>query len=355
MPPLLEARDLGRTFTMGGPFGRSRVEALRGFSLAFDEDAPSFVAVAGESGSGKTTLARLLLGLERPTEGAVLFRGRDLRGLARAERLSFRRAVQAVFQDPYEVYNPFYRVDHLLTVPVRGFGLAEGRGEARRLVEEAVRSVGLVPEETLGRYPHELSGGERQRLTVARVMLIGPRFVVADEPVSMIDVSLRSSILASLRRLHEEEGMSFLYITHDLATAYLVADSIVVLFAGTVVEAGDVESVVRYPAHPYTRELVASIPSPDPRERWPEREAPAVAARSPSGAPPGGCPYRARCASAAAACSEGLPPFRILDDGRAVACRLCDRFEPAPPGHPLPRASRDAGRCSPLAAGGGAG
>ena len=146
------------------------------------------------------------------------------------ERRQFRRDVQAIFQDPYEVYNPFYRVDHVLTTPVRKFRLAATRAEGAGLIEDALRAVGLRPEEILGRYPHQLSGGQRQRVMVARALLLRPRLIVADEPVSMVDASLRATILGSLRKLHEELGISILYITHDLATAYQVADTILVLY-----------------------------------------------------------------------------------------------------------------------------
>src|SRR5690349_10101388 len=236
MVPLIEAVDVSKRFA--GGLGRGSTLALAGVSLAIDAEKPSIIAVVGESGSGKTTLARLLLGLAEPSGGQVRYRGSDLRKLRREEQLAFRRDVQAVFQDPYGVYNPFYRVDHVLTTPVSKFRLATSRRDARKLIEDALRAVGLRPEEILGRYPHQLSGGQRQRVMVARALLLRPHLIVADEPVSMVDASLRATILGSLRQLNQERGISIIYITHDLATAYQVADDIIVLYRATVVESG---------------------------------------------------------------------------------------------------------------------
>src|SRR5512139_2719453 len=236
MTTLLEARYLTKVFG-GGVFDRRTTVALANFSIGIDSDRPSITAVVGESGSGKTTLARLLLGLVTPTRGQVLYQGRDLQTMGGPEWKAFRHDVQAIFQDPYEVYNPFYRVDHVLTTPVSKFKLAATKVEARAVIEGALEAVGLRPEETLGRFPHQLSGGQRQRVMVARALLIKPRVIVADEPVSMIDASL----LASLQKLRVDFGISIVYITHDLTTAYQIADNIVVLYRGAVAEAGDIE------------------------------------------------------------------------------------------------------------------
>src|SRR5690242_7986145 len=213
MTPLLEFHRVTRSFG-GGLLERDRVVALEDFSLTIDAERPSITAIVGESGSGKTTLARLLLGFIAPSSGNVRYRGRDLHKLSRSERRAFRREVQAIFQDPYGVYNPFYRVDHVLTTPVARFGLAASRDEGRTLIEDVLRAVGLRPEEILGRFPHQLSGGQRQRVMVARALLLRPRLNVADEPVSMVDASLRATILASLQQLHRERGISIIYITH---------------------------------------------------------------------------------------------------------------------------------------------
>ncbi|MCL4863904.1 MAG: dipeptide/oligopeptide/nickel ABC transporter ATP-binding protein, partial [Caldilineaceae bacterium] len=215
MPPFLELRNITKVFG-GGLFRKKRTVALDDFSFTIDIDKPSVRAIAGESGSGKSTLGLLLLGFLAPTSGEVLYRGRNLHSLSRAGWMEFRREVQAVFQDPFSVYNPFYPVDHVLTVPIAKFKLANTKAQTQQLIEEALHSVGLRPEETLGRYPHQLSGGQRQRLMVARALLTKPRLIIADEPVSMVDASLRATILESLRTLNREHGISILYITHDL-------------------------------------------------------------------------------------------------------------------------------------------
>ncbi len=267
--PLLELRDVTKIFG-GGRFGQREVVALKEFSLALDAEHPVIVAVVGESGSGKTTMARLLLGLESPSTGAVLYKGVDLSRLSGRERRVFRRDVQAIFQDPFEVYNPFYKVDHVLTTPIAKFGLAHTREDARRQIEQALCAVGLKPEETLGRFPHQLSGGQRQRTMVARTLLLRPKVIVADEPVSMIDASLRVTVLQNLLQLKQEFGISLIYITHDLTTAYQISDQIIVLHRGDVVERGDPEQIVKRPQHSYTKLLISSIPLPDPDRQWGE-------------------------------------------------------------------------------------
>jgi peptide/nickel transport system ATP-binding protein len=268
MTPLIELRNVGKVFGSGGFFTQRQFVALRDFSLAIDAEPPTIVAVVGESGSGKSTMANLLLGLETPTSGEVLYRGRDLRQLSREERRTFRRDVQAIFQDPFGVYNSFYKVDHVLTTPIAKFKLAKTKAETRRLMEQALTAVGLNPSQTLGRYPHQLSGGQRQRTMVARTLLLRPKVIVADEPVSMVDASLRVTVLGNLLQLKQQFGISLIYITHDLATAYQISDRIIVLNRGEVVEAGDPEQVVKHPEHPYTKLLIGSIPMPDPNLGW---------------------------------------------------------------------------------------
>jgi oligopeptide/dipeptide ABC transporter ATP-binding protein len=313
MTPLIEFRSVTRSFG-GGLLERDRVIALDNFSLTIDDARPSITAIVGESGSGKTTLARLLLGFTAPSSGSVLYRGSALHDLSRRERREFRREVQAIFQDPYGVYNPFYRVDHVLTTPVARFGLASSRDEARELIGDALRTVGLRPEEILGRFPHQLSGGQRQRVMVARALLLRPRLIVADEPVSMVDASLRATILASLQQLHRERGISIIYITHDLATAYQVADNIVVLYRARVAEVGDVELVVKSPLHPYTRLLIASIPRVTTERDWPEEESRSAPAAD------SGCRFASRCPVAMPECAAAPPPMFRTERNRATAC-----------------------------------
>ena len=260
MPPILEARRVRKVFHGSGVFGRgSETVAVEDFSLSVSPESPSFITIAGESGSGKTTIARLLLGLAAPSRGQVLYQGDDVQKLKGDRLRAFRKDVQAIFQDPFEVYNPFYKVDHILTTPIRKFRLADSKAEARELAADALETVGLRPDETLGRYPHQLSGGQRQRITIARALILKPRLIIADEPVSMVDASLRATILESMHRLYSEFDISFIYITHDLTTAFQVTDNIIILYHGAVAEAGPVEEVIDDPKHPYTRELIGAI------------------------------------------------------------------------------------------------
>ena len=321
MTAILEAKGAGKTFG-GGLFDKVKTVALRDFSLGIESEPPSILAVVGESGSGKTTLARLLLGLVGPTTGQVLYKGTDLRALSGAQRRQFLRDVQVIFQDPYEVYNPFYYVDHVLETPVQKFKLATSKADARNKIEETLRAVGLRPDETLGRYPHQLSGGQRQRIMVARALLIRPRIIIADEPVSMVDASLRATILGSLKELNQAFGISLIYITHDLTTAFQISDNIVVLYRGSVAEVGDVEKVVGNPQHPYTRLLVGSVPLPDPDKQWHAEPPPSEEARKASATPHEGCAFAARCPAAMAICREARPPLYQIDEYRAAACYL---------------------------------
>lgn len=323
MTALLEARRVTKVFG-GGLFDRTRTVALHNFSMALDSEAPSITAVVGESGSGKTTLARLLLGITSPTEGSVLYKGKDLRTLSGEESRGFLNDVQVIFQDPFEVYNPFYRIDHVLTTPIDYMKLAKSQAQKWQLIEQALETVGLRPEETLGRYPHQLSGGQRQRVMVARALILRPRVILADEPVSMIDASLRATVLGSLQRFKEEFGISIIYITHDLTTAYQIGDNIIVLYRGTVAEAGRVDLVVRQPNHPYTRLLVGSIPVPNPDHPW-TAEAAAALPNQPRGAT--ACKFADRCPAAMTKCLQQAPPLYQTEPQRAAACFL---YEGAP-------------------------
>jgi peptide/nickel transport system ATP-binding protein len=268
-PPLLEVRNVTKTYGGRAFLQTTAVTvALQDFSLTLAADQPRIVAIAGESGSGKTTAARLVLGFHTPTIGEIVYRGKSLAAMSAEESRTYRREVQAVMQDPYEVYNPFYKVDHVFNVVVRKFKLASSADQARRMIEVALEFVGLRPAETLGRYPHQLSGGQRQRIMIARAFLLQPKLIVADEPVSMVDASIRSMILEIMLRLKQDMGVSFLYITHDLSTAYEVSDDILILYRGRVVEQGNAQQVIENPQHAYTRLLINSIPIPDPDVRW---------------------------------------------------------------------------------------
>ncbi len=321
MATILEAIHANKVFG-GGLLDRSATVAVEDFSLAFVEEKPTITAVVGESGSGKTTVARLMLGFEAPTGGEIQYRGKSLPSLSAGEWRAFRSDVQAVFQDPFQVYNPFYRIDHVLKVPIQRFGLARSNKERNGLIERVLTTVGLQPAEVLGRHPHQLSGGQRQRIMVARALVVNPKVIIADEPVSMIDASLRATVLTTLRKLNREQGISILYITHDLATAYQISDQIIVLYAGKVVEIGAVEKVIQQPKHPYSQLLVNAVPQPNPDHKWQ-----LVGEHTAGGhvvTDRVGCPFAARCPQVMEHCTDKTPALLETDSDRSVACHLYD-------------------------------
>ena len=324
MSDLLEFKNVTKTYSRG-LLSRVSTTALNNISLRLDAEHPTIMTVAGESGSGKTTLAMLLLGFIAPTSGQILYKGKDIHALRGEDQMMFRREVQAVFQDPFAVFNPFYTVDHLLSVPIDRFKLAKSKTEAKDKMVEALTAVGLRPGDVLGRFPHQLSGGQRQRINVARALMLRPKLLVADEPVSMVDASLRANILETLRNLQKNYGVSIIYITHDLTTAYHVTNSIVVLYRGSVMEAGDVETVIKSPQHPYTRLLIDSIPWPDINKRWGETEIKAREMELTDQA--AGCRFYSRCPFAMDKCKQDPPLFQ-LKRHQAASCYLLE-------GHPV--------------------
>ena len=250
MSEFMRLDHVSRMFGGGAFSSKPPIVAVDDVSLTIDEDEPKITTIAGESGSGKTTLARLLMGTINPTLGTVYYRGNDFTNLSRRQSWDFKQEVQSIYQDPFGSYNPFYKVDHVLETPINRFKLATSRQAKMAMIEEALAMVGLQPGDTLGRFPHQLSGGQRQRIMVARALLIKPRLILADEPVSMVDASLRATILDSIRRLNREIGISVIYITHDLTTALQISDNILVMYRGSVVESGAVERVILEPKHP---------------------------------------------------------------------------------------------------------
>lgn len=325
MTNLLEVRNVSKIFRSGPLWQREVTVAVDQVSLAApvpdDQSRPAITGIVGQSGSGKTTLALLLLGQTQPSAGQVIYRGKDLTTLSRQERFQFRREVQPIFQDPFAAFNPFYRVDHVLTTPLQRFGLADSPQATQRQIHEALELVGLRPAETLGRFPHQLSGGQRQRIMVARALLCKPKLIVADEPVSMVDASLRATILAGLQTLNRELGIAILYITHDLTTAYQVCDNIVVMYAGAVAEVGAAEQIISQPQHPYTQLLIQSIPSVDRSQRW---ETEIVESTAERGRPSTGCKFALRCPAVQERCWQAVPPLYRTAPQRASACLLYD-------------------------------
>ena len=267
MNNIIDVKNVTKIFSKG-IINKSFTRAVNNISMNIDSEKPMIRAIAGESGSGKTTLARMILGLIPPTEGELFFEGQNINKLNNEDRLNFRKSVQPIFQDPFGVFNPFYKIDRVLNTPLIKFQVTDNKTEIEDRIESALNSVGLRPDETLGRYPHELSGGQRQRIMVARALVLEPKVIVADEPVSMVDASLRATILESIYKFKEEQNISVIYITHDLTTAHQLCDDIMVLYAGNMVEAGPIDLIVRNPSHPYTKLLVNSIPFPDPDMHW---------------------------------------------------------------------------------------
>jgi peptide/nickel transport system ATP-binding protein len=262
--PLLEITNATKIYTKSG----HQTMALQDVNLTLPTRPAKIVAIAGESGSGKTTLANAVLGFVPLTSGRIHFKGVDITSLSGHAQLDYRRQVQAVFQDPFGVYNPFYRVRHVFDMVLRRFKLARTKAEAQTMVEDALKRVGMRGSEVLEKYPHQLSGGQRQRIMMARAYLLRPSLIVADEPVSMVDASLRAMILDIMVHLRDEQGISFLYITHDLSTAYQVGDDICILYRGAIVERGNAQEVINAPQHEYSRLLISSIPVPDPDVKW---------------------------------------------------------------------------------------
>jgi peptide/nickel transport system ATP-binding protein len=297
------------------------VIAVDDATFTIDDERSSMVAVAGESGSGKSTLALLMMGQHEPTRGTVRYRGQDLADMNREQKAQLRREIQPIYQDPYGAYNPYYRVDHVLETPIRRFNLAASRAESEMLIGEALDLVGLRSGETLGRYPFELSGGQRQRLMVARALICRPQVIMADEPVSMVDASLRATILSSLQELNRRYGIFVVYITHDLTTAYQICDNILIMYSGAVVEAGSVEQVIRDPKHPYTQLLISSIPLPDKSKRWVDLSTGEDPMLFPNRVNEG-CRFAPRCPRAMDMCWETVPSLYLPDENRTVACYL---------------------------------
>jgi peptide/nickel transport system ATP-binding protein len=316
----LEVKGLTKHFRAGNALlDRSRVHAVD--DVTFTLRPGRITALVGESGSGKSTVGRLLVKLYDATGGEVVFDGRDVaRTRRRRELLRYRSQVQMIFQDPFGSLNPAKTVRHHLARPLRIHGVvAPDRVDAR--VEELLTTVGMTPAaKYAAKYPHELSGGQRQRIAIARALAVEPRVVVADEPISMLDVSIRIGILNLMLELKEEHDLAFLYITHDLASARYVADEVLVMYAGQIVEHGPSEDVLAAPLHPYTQLLLASVPDPaaGEREEIVIRKGLAAAAVDPADA----CRFVNRCPLAIDVCSRVTPPLVAARPGQSARCHV---------------------------------
>ncbi len=296
------------------------VKAVDGVSFTVDKG--EIFGLVGESGCGKTTTGRTILRLIEPTDGEAYFEGVNIFSLSKREFKPYRRYMQMIFQDPYESLNPRRTVAKTIEQPIKIHKLANSEEERRELIIKALEEVELrPPEEFMNRYPHMLSGGQRQRVAIARAIVLRPKFIVADEPVSMLDVSIRAGILRLLLKLRDDMGISFLYITHDLATAKYICRRMAVMYLGKIVELGPTVKVIDEPLHPYTKALIKAIPVPDPKVKIGEIPIKGEVPLSPIDLP-SGCRFHPRCPKAEDVCKKEEPEFREVEPGRWVACHL---------------------------------
>jgi oligopeptide/dipeptide ABC transporter ATP-binding protein len=327
--PLLRTEGLTRHFKVGKLFSQQVLHAVD--DVNFEIGRGEIVALVGESGSGKSTIARLLARVYKPTRGEIYFEGRPVSSLrTRKEKLAYCSDVPMVFQDPYSSINPAYRVSHGIRRALRLHRGELARGRRRQESERVLGEVGLVPAGTMAaKFPHELSGGQRQRVGFAQALAFSPKLIIADEPVSMLDVSIRIGLLNLMSELREREGVSFLYITHDVASARYIADRVLVMYAGHLVEEGPVEDVIQRPKHPYTQLLLSAVP--DPRAPLGLSDAADVGEPPKVVNPKEGCRFRPRCPYAIAECDTVTPLLRPLGPGRLAACHVAeaDVGEPA--------------------------
>jgi len=319
----IDVGDLSHVFR-GAAFRQigGELAAVDHVSFSLTAEPPQIVSLVGESGSGKSTIARIMLGLQRPSGGSVTYCGKDIYHLSREEFRQYRRDVQAVFQDPYGIFNPFYRVDRIFWTAIKKFNLAATEAKGLELIKQSLAAVDLRPEDVLGRYPHQISGGQRQRVMLARVHMLRPAFIIADEPVSMLDAAVRVLFLNILMDFRERYGMTTLFITHDLSTAYYLGGEIMVISNGRIVERGTVDDVMLRPAHPYTQQLLSSLPVPEPEARWSERLSLADESTGTRGATRERCLFAERCPFVMERCWVERPQLVPVRDGQDARCFL---------------------------------
>lgn len=316
---LLRVENLLKVFRIRQGFSSKKFHAVDEASFSLASDKPEIFTIAGESGSGKTTLARMILGMERPTDGVLNYKGRNVAKLSRREKRAwFFKEVQPVFQDPFATFSPLKPIDHYLYQTARNYKVTNRRG-VDNYIDTVLNQVGLSLKEIKGRYPNELSGGQAQRVSIARALITHPSLIVADEPVSMVDASLRMSIVNMFRELTDAQQVNILYITHDLTTAYYTCDRIAIMLRGWIVEMGPVEEVLGDPRHPYTQNLKRSIPKADPDKVWTEKVS--LAELESDEYSRTGCKFAGRCPAVMDRCRTHVPP-NIVQQDRMVKCFL---------------------------------
>tara|TARA_B100000315_G_C14578985_1_gene589459 strand:- start:2169 stop:2984 length:816 start_codon:yes stop_codon:yes gene_type:complete len=265
---ILELKNVSKIFYSGPLWDRKNNHAVNDISLTLGNKSSQILGIVGESGSGKSTLALLTLGFLSPTKGQINLNNKNIQKLNNEEMREYTRVIQPVYQDPFASFNPFYKINRVLEFPLKKYNYLDSKTDIDQEISDILEKVGLDPKDTLNKYPHQLSGGERQRLMIARALLCKPKFILADEPVSMVDASLRSSILSELKSLSKENNIHILYITHDLTTAYNICDDIMVMKNGMCVEHGECKKIINNPKDKYTKELISSIPTLDTKQNW---------------------------------------------------------------------------------------
>ena len=325
MSALLEVENLDMHFPIwGGVLRRQVGQVFAVNDVSFELQAGETLGIVGESGCGKTTLGRALVRLYEPTSGTVRFLGRDVSSLAGDELKALRSDVQMVFQDPYTSLNPRRTIERTLEEPLVLHGV-KSKDERRARVRRLLETVGLR-ESDLPKYPHEFSGGQRQRIGIARALVLEPRLVIADEPVSALDVSIQSQVLNLLVDLQKRRGLTYLFISHDLTVVKYISDRIAVMYLGRIVELADADAIYESPRHPYTQALLAAVPVPDPRR---PRSAETLEGDVPSPSdPPPGCPFQTRCRFAVDLCRREVPTLEVVpgDTRHLVACHRADEI-----------------------------
>lgn len=321
MTPLLEIRDLQKTFRIRNKAGAApaRLKAVDGVNLRIFPGET--LGLVGESGCGKSTIGKLILGLTPPDRGEILYRGENLAGLSARQMRPYRRQLQMIFQDPFSSLNPRMTIGEILSEPLRIHQLCS-RAEQPERIAALLSQVGLESA-AASRYPHEFSGGQRQRISIARALAVEPELIIADEPVSALDLSVQAQVLNLLRDIQQEYRLSFLFIAHDLAVVEHVSDRVAVMYLGKIVETATAEDIYRNPKHPYTEALLNAIPQPDPERT--ERPAPLQGELPSPLSPPSGCTFHPRCPYATAECRKTAPELEMIGEEHQAACYHSDQ------------------------------